>query len=136
MSRKGLTGVKQEKFVIIVQRLGMDIKPNRGWLKCSPKGAGIKRSVGIPTTKSVTRIELIGFTHELAVAHPKPPAKTVEQMIDFAQDEKLILQNFYLVCKHLCAAHGVKAEGEQAQAPAEPEVEIEVEQEGSEAAEG
>ena len=101
MSRQNLTPVAQTKLLAVVEKLGMTIKTNKGWLKVYPSNGCLKKSLGIPTTKTVTRVELVGFEHELAVSHPKPPASTVTQMIDFAQDEKLVLRAFYKTCKHL-----------------------------------
>jgi hypothetical protein len=93
MSRKGLTKVEQSKIVAIMDRAGLECKANAGFLKFHKAGAGIRRSLGVPTTKSVTRVELVGFESTTGtVAHPKPPAATVTQMVDFAQDEKLVLK--------------------------------------------
>ena len=92
------TQIEGTDFVKIAQHCGLDIVPNKGWTKCYRPGS--KRiGVGIPNTKQVTRIELVGFTHPHGVAHPKPPAKTVEQELNWNGDRKEVLQRFYEVCK-------------------------------------
>ena len=115
MARK-VTAVKIEKFLATAEKLGMSVKQNKGWTKVFPANGSVKRSLGIPNTKSITRIELVGFeSAEFGVAHPKPPAATVTQMLDFAQDEKLILRAFYKVAKSLCES-ATKAAAEVAAA--------------------
>jgi hypothetical protein len=104
MARKNVTKVKFEKFVRTAEKLGMTVKSNKGFTKVWPANGSIKQSLGIPNTKRVTRVELIGFESELAIAHPAPSAGTVTQMLDFGQDEALILRSFYKVSKALCEA--------------------------------
>jgi hypothetical protein len=101
MSRKGLTQVQFEKFVKTAQQAGLTLVSKGGWTKAFPPGQTRGKSLGIPNTKLVTRVELVGFENELAVAHPKSPAATVTQVINFVQDEKLILRDFYKVAKFL-----------------------------------
>ena len=135
MSRKGLTKVSQEKFLKICEKVGLTVVSNKGWVKCYAPGNTKGLSLGIPQTDDVTRVELVRFTapEELAsvvVPHPKPPAKTVEQMIDFSVEEKLILRAFYKLASHIKATHEAKLaeeakaaeaakQAEQAPAPTE-----------------
>jgi len=105
MSRKNHTPIAQDKLVLIMQQAGLECKANKGWLKFYPKGQGIKRALGVPTTKQCTIIEIVGFTTAIegVVPHPKPPAKTVEQMVDFQRDEKLVLRTVFELAKSLAS---------------------------------
>jgi len=105
MSRRDHTKIDQSKIVLVMTEAGLECKANGGWLKFHPRGLGIKRSLGVPTTKRVTRVELVGFESAEAgvVAHPKPPASTVTQMVDFAADEKQVLATLYRLAKSLAA---------------------------------
>jgi hypothetical protein len=121
MARK-LTQVSFPKFIKTAEKLGMTVSTKKGWTKVFPANGSVKRSLGIPNTKLVTRIELIGFeSTEFGVAHPKPPASTVTQMLDFGQDEKLILRAFFKVAKSLCeaATEAAKAPEAVTEAPVE-----------------
>lgn len=119
MSRANHTAVSLAKVQKVMEKAGLECKANKGWLKYHPAGQGIKRAIGVPTTKSVTRVELVGFTHELGVAHPKPPAKTVEQMVDFCQDEKLVLRALWKIASSLAASSKPAPVEEPASPPAE-----------------
>jgi len=124
MSRKNVTKVKFEKFIKIATKLGMTVKSNKGWTKVFPANGSIKQSFGIPNTKRVTRVELVGFENaEYGVAHPAPSAGTVTQMLNFEQPELLITQAFYKTAKALIEAANVAATP-----VAEPVVEAPVEQ--------
>lgn len=131
MARK-VTQVKFEKFVKVAEKLGMQVSTKKGETKVFPVGGSAKRSLAIPNTKLVTRIALVGFeSAEFGVTHPKPPAATVTQMLDFTQPELLVTKAFYLTCKALIAQ--VAAE---AAIPAEPTVtETPAEQPAEQAAE-
>jgi hypothetical protein len=99
--RKGLTSVKAEQFKQIGEKLGMTIVAKKGWTKFFPAGHEKGAALGVPNTAQVTRVELVGFTHETGIPHPKPPAKTVEQMLNFEQPEQMILADFNKAAKHL-----------------------------------
>ena len=114
MAIRNVTQVEGTDFVKIAQRLGLDIKVNKGFTKCYRPGS-VHIGVGIPNTKMVTRVELVGFTHPLGIAHPRPPAKTVEQMMDFSKDRKQILQDFYQIC-----AEGLLGASLDSSSPASP----------------
>lgn len=123
MARK-VTAVKREAFLAICQKLGLCLVDRKGWTKAYKMGEDGKptgkAALGIPMTKSVTRIELVNFEHELAVAHPKPPAGSVTQMVNFEQDEKLILGNFYKIAKEgIAQAKAAKKEEREAVAAGE-----------------
>ena len=117
MSRKNMTRVANSKLVACAQRAGLEIEVNKGWTKCYAPGQR-KRALGIPNTKSCTIVEIVGFTHEIGVAHPKPPAKTVEQCMDFSGTELSILKDFLTVARDLFASSQPKVEEKPAEQPA------------------
>jgi hypothetical protein len=114
MSRKNHTKVKQSAFLAIAEKHGLSVLTKKGEVKVFVDSK--KRSMGIPATADVTRIELVGFEHEVGINHPKPPAKTVTQMLDFTKTEPEILHDFVVVAKHL-----VKLAKEDAKAAQEAE---------------
>lgn len=118
MSRKGLTAVEQEKLVAVANKLGLNVVTRKGFTKVFAPGATRGAALGIPNTKLVTRVELVGFTSEAGIPHPKPPAKTVEQMLNFGQEEASILGDFYKAAKKLLELPPPPAKEEKAE-PAE-----------------
>lgn len=141
MARKGMTSVKQESLLEVVQHLGLAVVERKGWLKCykadekgQPTG---KPAIGIPTTKMVTRVELVNFEHPLGVPHPKPPAGSVTQMLNFEQDEKAIRKDLYKVCREgiLGAKPKAKPEASEAGEEAKPGSEEALAQTASESGE-
>jgi len=117
MARKGLTQVQFEKFVQTAEKAGLSLITKGGWTKAYPAGKTRGPALGIPNTKQVTRIELVAFESEVGIAHPKPPAATVTQMLNFEQDEKLVLRDFYRAAKYLASL--VEAEPAVTETPAE-----------------
>ena len=121
MAKHAFTVVKREKFEKIVSKLGLKVVEQTANLRVEDE-TGTKRFY-IPKTKKVHRIDLSGFTHELAIdwekAYPgkKAPTGHVKQVIDFSQAEELVLRSFYKIAKSLVI---VKAE---VPAPAETPVE-------------
>jgi len=116
MARK-LTQVQHDDLIKIAENLGLEIVENKSFTKCYKPGSR-RQAVGVPNTRSVTRVELVGFTHNRGIAHPKPPAKTVEQMLDFDKGLPEILTDFYAVCAEgllgmVLDAQDVKVEVEQ-----------------------
>lgn len=101
MSRKELTKVEKQKLVAIAEKQGLEIVSKKGWTKCYLPGT--KKALGIPNTDQVTRVELVGFESEVGVAHPAPPAGTVTQMLDFGQEEQMVLRDFAEACRVLMA---------------------------------
>jgi hypothetical protein len=103
MSRIGMTQVKQETLLKIMEELGCAIQKRKGWFKCyAPDEKGMptgNKSIGIPTTRFATCVELVRFEHPLAVRHPKPPAGSVTQMLDFAKPENLIRRDLYKITR-------------------------------------
>ena len=127
---RSVTIISQDKVRAIASKLGLEIKDKKGEFKVFHKEAGIAKSVAVPNTKGgATRIYLVGFAipegTEGFVAHPKPPAKTVTQMVDHSLDEKLVLKAVYTACKALRPAvkeapKPVEQPASQTEQPAEP----------------
>jgi hypothetical protein len=98
------TAIATAKFEAITTKLGFTVKAKAGSFKAYPANGSIKRSVDVTTSKKgqTVQVILVGFESAVGtVAHPKPPASSVTQMIDFSQDEKLVLKAFYSACKAL-----------------------------------
>lgn len=113
-----VTVVSHEKVRKIAAQLGLSIKEKSGEYKLF--SGDIKRSIAVPSTKGgATRIYLVGFKIEGEgfVAHPKPPAKTVEVMLDHTLAEKLVLRALYRAAKALAPA-AAKAPASSPEAPA------------------
>ena len=106
MARKQMTQVAREDFLKVARYFELDIDERKGFIKCyAPGNGGRPPALGIPNTKQVTCVELVGFTHQLGVAHPKPPAKTVEQMMDFTKaNEADILHDFMVLCQFVACS--------------------------------
>ena len=81
----------------------------------------------IPGTKSVHKVELSGWSHELAVTWEsvfpgkKAPSGKITHVVDFSQDEKLILRAFFKMAKTLAKAVASSPEAKPAnEAPPAP----------------
>ena len=101
MARKNLTQVEQAELLQIAEAQGLSVVANKGFIKVFGTGQHRPPALGIPTTKLVTRVELVGFEHPIAVAHPKPPAKTVTQVLDFSKPRECVLEDFQILCEHI-----------------------------------
>lgn len=113
--------ISTSKFLAVVQKLGMSAKYKANSIKVWPANGTSKRSLDISTNKHSNTVEviLVGFeAKEGVVSHPKPPAKTVTQMIDFSVSEKLVLRAFFKAAKALCLS---AAASTPVAAPAAPE---------------
>jgi hypothetical protein len=133
---RNVTVVDSAKVIAIATKLGLNIKAGKGETKIY--GESIKRSIAIPNTKGgATRIYCVGFAPTIGtVAHPKPPASTVEVMFDHNLVEKVLLSAIYKAAKSLVAKPAAKpapsetpGASEQAAsspeaAPAEPVAEV------------
>jgi hypothetical protein len=101
------TAISTSKFEAIVAKHGLVVKAKAGSFKAYPKDGSIKRSLDVTTSKKgqTVQVLLVGFEMpEGTIAHPKPPASTVTQMLDFSKDEKLVLRAFFNACKALVKA--------------------------------
>lgn len=100
-----VTVIKMEKVQKIASKLGLEVKEKKSEFKFFHKEAGVKRSIAVPCTKGgATRIYLVGYEMPAEsgfIAHPKPPAKTVTQMLDHGADEKTCLRAIYAAAKAL-----------------------------------
>jgi hypothetical protein len=116
MSRIELTQVERSSFLKVAEHFGLNIVENKGFTKCYAPGKSKPPALGIPNTRQVTRIELVGFEHQLAVAHPQPPAKTVTQMLDFSKvNESDILHDFMAMAAFVANSGGEQVVETQAQ---------------------
>ncbi len=103
-----MTKVNPEKFVAICEKLGLSVLKQPSQYKITGKDPGKK--FYIPGTKAVSKVELSGFTHDLAVAwddvYPgkKSPSGKITQVLNFDQPEKLILKDFFKIAKSLVVA--------------------------------
>ena len=138
---KQVTSITPDKFIAIARRLGLVINRQKTQWKVTDKSGTLR--FYIPGRKVVHRIELSGFTHELAIpweqAFPdrKSPSPKITQVVDCSQPEKMVLRDFYVIGKALVAL--AKEAEERAKAPAEAapgEEEAEVEAAIQDAEEG
>jgi hypothetical protein len=106
---RNVTVVKQDKVLAIAAKLGLSVKVGKGETKIF--GSNIKQSIAVPNTKGgATRIYCVGFApSQGTVAHPKPPATTVEVMFDHGLDEKFLLSAIYKAAKLLVVKPETKA---------------------------
>lgn len=121
MARKNVARIPHEKFVKIAEKLGMVISIKGNETKFFAPGTtktARAACVSVPNTKQVTRVEVVNFVSEFAIPHPKPSAKSVTGMIDFAQEPKMVLSHVYKTCKAICAA-ALVVETPPAEAPTE-----------------
>lgn len=135
-NKQGLTVVEGTKFVATAQKLGLKVTKQAGNYRIEAEGQSGKR-LYVPTTKGVHRVDLSGFTHELAVEIPedKRPTGKVTQWLDFTQSERDILRAFYKVAKSIAPAKVEVTEpaAEITEAPAETPAEEPVQVAASEA---
>jgi hypothetical protein len=125
MTAVTLTKVQPEKLVAIAQKVGLTIlaQPSQ-WKVLDSTGT---RRFYIPHQKLVHKVELSGWSHELAIpwdAHyptKKAPSPKITHIVDFSQPEKLILRDFYKMAKALVDSSVPVPQEEPAspQAPAE-----------------
>jgi len=102
-----MTKVQSAKFVAVAEKLGLTVIRQPSQWKVT--GPDANRRFYIPGTKTVHKVELSGWTHELAVewsaVYPgkKAPSSKITHVVDFNQDEKLILRAFFKMAKSLVA---------------------------------
>lgn len=102
-----MTKVQTEKFVAICNKLGLKVERQPSQYKIT--GEDPNRRFYIPGTKTVHKVELSGWSHPLAVTWDsvfpgkKAPSSKITHVINFAQDEKLVLRDFFKVAKSLVA---------------------------------
>lgn len=120
-----LTKVQTTKVLAIFEKLGLKVTKQPSQYRVED-ATGTKR-LYVPGTAKVHRIDLSGFTHELAVlwtdVYPgkKSPSGKITQVVNFAQDEKLVLRSIFKIAKSLVtvAAPAPAPVAEVTEAPAE-----------------
>ncbi len=100
-----MTKVEARKFVAICNKLGLAVVRQPSQYKVV---AADGRKFYIPGTEKVHKVELSGWTHELAVpwglafpGRPSPSPKKITHVVNFEQDERLVLLDFYKMAKSL-----------------------------------
>ena len=128
-----LTKIKTEKVIAIFNKLGLQVIKQPSQYRVQDE-TGTRR-LYVPGTNTVHKVELSGFTHELAVAWEdvfpgkKAPSGKITQVEDFAQEEKLVLRSIFKIAKTLVKAAKAEKPAEQpAPAPTEAPVEAPAEQ--------
>lgn len=101
---RNVTVVAQSKVEAIATKLGLNISKKTNETKVY--GATLSQAIAIPNTKGgATRIYCVGFNPTIGtVAHPKPPAKTVEVMFDHTLPEKELLSAIFKAAKVLASS--------------------------------
>ena len=125
-SKSGSTRVNTAKLVATCEKLGLSIETKAGWFLAYAPGAKARRLLVHTGKRGTNCIELVGFEHAEAIAHPCSPAKTMTQMLDCNGKERDILRAFYKVAKSLVPAPAAPeaapaTQEAAAQAPAEQE---------------
>lgn len=102
-----MTKIQSSKFVAVCEKLGLNVVKQPSQWKVT--GEDPNRRFYIPGTKTVHKVELSGWSHDLAVewssVYPgkKAPSSKITHVVNFAQDEKLVLRDFFKMAKSLCA---------------------------------
>ena len=119
-----MTKIQSSKFVAICEKLGLKVERQPSQWKVT--GEDLNRRFYIPGTKTVHKVELSGWSHDLAVlwteVYPgkKAPSSKITHIVDFAQEEKLVLRSFFKMAKSI-AAKPVKAPAPAPEASSSPE---------------
>jgi hypothetical protein len=92
------TKINVEKFLGIVNHLGLDVEEQKSTYKLS-HGGQKDRAMYICKSTLISRIDISGFIHELGVDHPHSPTNRVKQWIDFSKPEIEVLKDFARVAK-------------------------------------
>jgi hypothetical protein len=115
-----LTKVESAKFVAIAEKLGLKVSKQSSNYRVEDE-SGTKR-LYVPTTAKCHRIDISGFTHELGVEWSKafpgkaPPTGKVLQVVNFAQEEKLVLKDFFMITKSISKAQDAELPAESTEA--------------------
>ena len=114
---KTFAKVDPSKLVAIARKLGLTVIEQPSQYKVT--GTDPNQRFYIPKQKLVHKVELSGWRHERAVewaAHypgKKAPSPKITHIVDFMQDEKSILRDFYLIAKSLPVAAPVPETNEE-----------------------
>lgn len=132
-----LTKVESAKFVALAEKLGLKVTKQSSNHRIEDE-TGTKR-LYVPTTAKVHRIDISGFTHELGVEWAKafpgkaPPTGKVLQVVNFAQDEKLVLRDAFLIMKSISKAQDAELPAEEPAAEVAEAEELEADEAEGEA---
>jgi len=120
----GLIRITQEKFLAIVEEVGLTVEEKKAWLKVAgPSGARIY----LPKRKVIGRVDIADFE-----APPGTSVKlgsksfgAVKEQLDLTVPEEQALENFRIVLRHLASLPPAepKAKNEADEAPAIPVLE-------------
>ena len=100
-----MTKIQTAKFIAIANKLGLNVVEQPSQYKIT--GEDPNKRFYIPGTKTVHKVELSGWTSDLAVAweeiYPgkKAPSGKITQVVDFRVEEKEVLKNFFKLAKGL-----------------------------------
>lgn len=118
--------VKVEKVLAIASRVGLTIVEQPSQYKIYA-GEDTSRRMYVPGRKEVHKVELSGWNHELAVPWEsqfpgkKAPSPKITHVVNFNQDERLVLNDLYRIMASLAGA-SAPAEPAPEPAPAEEPV--------------
>lgn len=116
--------VDPSKLVAIATKLGLTVLEQPSQYKVT--GTDPNMRFYIPKQKLVHKVELSGWKHERAVEwgkhYPgkKAPSPKITHVLDFMQDEKSILRDFYLCAKSLPVAPSVPETQEEPEVAGPP----------------
>lgn len=116
MAKAGLTYVAQEKFLKIVDELGLVRKEQKGFIKVwDPKKGENAQRLYVAKTKSVGRVDLSHFEVQFGgVDLGGEKFGGVSQQLNMCLPEEDILTNFRALCEHMA---GLPAPEPKAKAP-------------------
>jgi hypothetical protein len=103
-----MTKINPDKLVAIANKLGLTVVKQPSQYKIT--GTDPNRRLYIPGTKTVHKVELSGWSHPLAVAWDsvfpgkKAPSPKITHLVNFEQEEKLVLRDFFKIAKSLAAS--------------------------------
>ena len=123
MSRTNKTQVERNEFIKVVESLGLNIIERKGFIKVFAAGRNRPPAIGIQNSANVSLVEFVGFEHPVGIVHPKPPAATVTQMLDFSKaDVADILKDFIQVATFVANSAGEHVAPVQAEVVAKQQV--------------
>lgn len=100
-----MTKIQTAKFLAICEKLGLTVVAQPSQYRVS--GPDANRRFYIPGTKTVHKVELSGWSHDLAVTWDsvfpgkKAPSGKITHVLNFAQPEKQVLRDFFKMAKSL-----------------------------------
>jgi len=123
-----MTKIQTAKFLVICEKLGLTVTAQPSQYRVSGTNPNVR--FYIPGTKTVHKVELSGWSHPLAVTWDsvfpgkKAPSGKITHVVNFAQDEKSVLKDFFKMAKAI-APKPAKAPAAPAEAPASSPEQVE-----------